>query len=48
MRRSNNDGSENGNEIQAKEIIMKEVQNIHVILQKLDKMVAPHVMCYLH
>lgn len=29
MRRSNNDGSENGNEIQAKEIIMKEVQNIH-------------------
>ena len=29
MRRSNNDGSENGNDIQAKEIIMKEVQNIH-------------------
>jgi hypothetical protein len=29
MRRSNNDGSENGNDIQVKEIIMKEVQNIH-------------------
>ena len=29
MRRSNNDGSENGNEAQAKEIIVKEVQNVH-------------------
>ena len=29
MRRSNNNGSENGNEIEAKEIILREVQNVH-------------------
>jgi hypothetical protein len=30
MRRSSNNGSENGNEEEAKEIILKEVQNVHV------------------
>jgi hypothetical protein len=29
MRKSNNNGSENGNEIEAKEIILREVQNVH-------------------
>jgi hypothetical protein len=29
MRGSNNNGSENGNEIEAKEIILREVQNVH-------------------
>ena len=29
MRRSNNNGSKNGNEIEAKEIILREVQNVH-------------------
>ena len=29
MRRSNNDGFEDGNEAQAKEIIVNEVQNVH-------------------
>ncbi|MGA7367906.1 MAG: hypothetical protein WBX01_02165 [Nitrososphaeraceae archaeon] len=29
MRRSNNNGSENGNEIEAKEMILGEIQNVH-------------------
>ena len=46
MRRSSNNGSENGNEEEAKEIIMKEVQNVHVNPSgvKLDGCAACHVL----
>jgi hypothetical protein len=46
MRRSSNNGSENGNEEEAKEIILREVQNVHVNPSevRLDGCAACHVL----
>jgi len=46
MRRSNNNGSENGNEEEAKKIILREVQNVHVNPSEIrqDGCAACHVL----
>ena len=48
MRRSSNNGSENGNEEEAKEIILKEVQNVHVNPSEVKLDGCARMSCVIH